>query len=235
MMVFSDKLPASMRHALCGLLAYSQHLVFVRRDAPFRHLTVIENMQPSRTRFRTGTTTTKKEDTVRSYKVETEVGIFTRRSARTYTHIVISRGLSEKEITRSSEDHIRYMQKLKAEYDTAVELARSSGLRVYRGGPSGNDIRAGLYDPRTDTGKLLTVPEGDDRIGAYSLEEWQKNADYTEAKIATATERLVIEIEKAKVYGLHGWCGRYDLAQKLAAQAAAKGYQDVRIVEVPAA
>lgn len=175
----------------------------------------------------------RKGDAVRTYNVETDVGTFTRRSDRTYTHIVISRGLTEQKITNRSEADVRYLLKLKAGYETAVELSRSSCLRVYHGGPSANDIRAGLYDPRTDTGKFVTVPDGDERIGAYSLEQWQQYADDAAARIATAPERLAQEIRAAKGYGLHGWCGRYDLAQKLAAQAAAKGYQDVRIVEVP--
>lgn len=179
------------------------------------------------------TTMPEKEDAVHTYKVETEVGTFARTSARTYTHIVISRGLTEEEITKHSEADVRYMLKLKADYDAAVELSRSSGLRVYHGGPSANDIRAGLYDPRTDTGKFVTVPGGDERIGAYSHEQWQQYADDVAARIATAPDRLAQEIRAANGYGLHGWCGRYDLAQKLAARTVARGYQDVRIVKVP--
>ncbi len=173
------------------------------------------------------------EDAVRAYKVKTEVGTFTRKSARTYTHIVISRGLSEEEITKRGKADFQYMLKLKADYDAAAELSRSSGLRVYHGGPSANDIRTGLYDRRTDTGKFIAVPDGDERIGAYSFEQWQQYADEVAIRIATAPERLAQEIKTAKSYGQHGWCGRYDLAQTLAAQTAAKGYQDVRIVEVP--
>lgn len=125
--------------------------------------------------------------------VTTPEGTFTRQTARTYTHLVITRGYRAELLEAKRLQEIPYFRKL---------------ARNYRKGLDGYGTPA-----RTPQDQLNT---------------W---ADEYDQRAADLEAKGPITQDHDRGWGLAGWCGRLDLAVKLADQEA-KTYRQVKIYRV---
>lgn len=143
--------------------------------------------------------------------VKTELGTFTRTTARTYSHIVVVAGyraeLREAErlggIARAREEAARYRR--------AVETNTPDDLR--------RDPIARAFDLKCHAKWMAD--------GSY--QKWAESCD-REAAILEAKGPITTDDDKNP--GVLGWCGRLDLARKLAAGREAVRYRTVRIFDV---
>lgn len=136
--------------------------------------------------------------------VTTEFGTFTRTTARTYTHVVIASGRSDTAIC--------------ARLTWDLKLAKQN-RRYYQGMLDGTEARANCYSH----GVLMT----DDMLKARVAEL------QAEIEAIEAGTKLDAEIAKsaAATFGDLGWCGRLDLARKLAAPNVTE-FRKVLIIDV---
>jgi hypothetical protein len=131
--------------------------------------------------------------------------VHTRTSARVYTHMVVARPSYANAVASASAP---WMSTAK------------SNFKYY------SDIISGREDARFTSVERATEELG----GATTL------ARYVEILI----ERALAAVEKSKAEGRYdrffdkGWCGRPDLADKLAAKARSEGYAEVAILEAVA-
>jgi hypothetical protein len=126
--------------------------------------------------------------------VTTPVGVFSRSTDRTYSHIVVARGGKPSWIRARLARELAYY--LEQERDYAAVVA---------GGP----LRA-IYEEQRSL-----YPE-------YLARVRQEIACHEERLAAT------LAASAASVHGCHGWCGRLDLARKLASKTA-ETQLDVRV------
>ena len=133
--------------------------------------------------------------------VATEVGTFTRETARTYTHIVVAGGRRRK--AHVVERHYLYELKQARENLAYVE-AQLAGTRELN-----------RWETREDV-------EG--------------HCERLKAQVAQLEAPGALEALKAGAalagFWVLGWCGRLDLALKLASSSEAQHYQDVRVYAV---
>ena len=140
--------------------------------------------------------------------VISDLGTFTRTTARTYTHLVVVKGLKHEGRERQRRHTINTLTEELAEYRLTV----ATGVcQKPRAGQSGD------WD-RKCTAQFLAE-------GLYT--EWIANA---EARLASPELTTPITEDGAGDYDAIGWCGRLDLAAKLFATADA--YRHAAIIEV---
>lgn len=131
--------------------------------------------------------------------VTTEVGTFTRETARTYTHIVVAGGRKAHVVEGY------YMRNLAtAREGLAYTEAQMAGTRQINRWETREDVKASCERLKAQVAQL---------------------------EAPGALEALKAEAVLAGFWVL-GWCGRLDLASKLASSREAQYYQDVRVYAV---
>jgi hypothetical protein len=135
--------------------------------------------------------------------VTTDAGTFTRTTTRTYSHIVVVKGERHELLQAERLAGIAQCLKYAAEYEKTVATGVSR-------------------DDRTDWHREQTAKNIAD--GSYA--KWI--ASYR-AEAAELAARAPITADAGDTFGILGWCGRLDLAGKLAATDQASRYREVRI------
>lgn len=142
-------------------------------------------------------------------KVVTEVGTFTRTTARSYSHIVVVGPVRAAYLER------RRQEQMAAAADDAVRYAKIAETGVnprMSKSPSEHDVLCHE--------KFLSD-------GSYML--WSRQA---EASLASLTEKGEITASEGAP-AAYGWCGRLELARRQRASVAAQGiYEWVRVFDV---
>jgi len=127
--------------------------------------------------------------------------VHTRTSARVYTHMVVARPSYANAVARASRVH---MPTQKSNFEYHMNIAEG--------------VITSQYTSRDHA--------ADDLGGATTLEQY----------VALNIKRALAAVEKSKAEGRFdrffdkGWCGRRDLADKLAAKARSDGYAEVAIL-----
>jgi len=135
--------------------------------------------------------------------VTTDAGTFTRTTARTYTHIVVAKGARHEVAEARRQANLQSLRDIVARYrKTLVTGVDPTDRNEYHRAQTARSIADGSY--------ATWIPEYDARIAAAEA-------------VAPITEDI------GTTFGLVGWCGRADLAVKLANTEGAQEYRDVRI------
>lgn len=149
-------------------------------------------------------------------KVTTPFGTFTRQTARTYTHFVVVCGFKAEAL-----EAIRLAE---------IQMERTNAAKYRRILADGCDVRERSEWHRQNT--LKNIADG-------SLAKW---ADQAEARAARLEAKGPItqdrdswgltdaNLASTPTFGVAGWCGRLDLARKLAEKQGS--YRTVAIIEV---
>lgn len=170
------------------------------------------------------------------YKVTSEFGTFTRSTDRTYTHLVISKGTDPERIKRQAAESLAYSEKQLAKYTAAVELAeKNPGMRVEIEDGASYNSAEWLRANRKPRGTMrLIVDNGKQYQQGFTLAQWIEYRDDVREEIAGHAAALEAKLARnaAEQYGIEGWCGRKDLADKLAATVLKREALNVHILEV---
>jgi hypothetical protein len=138
--------------------------------------------------------------------VKTDVGTFTRKTARTYTHIVVVKDVRHE----------------------CLEAERQRELTTYR-----ETVREYRETVATGASKRDPTPWHREQTATFladgSYAKWI--ADY-DAMIADLDARGVIADDRRTPWEVTGWCGRLDLARKLYASSDLQRRRHVRIYDV---
>lgn len=134
-------------------------------------------------------------------KVTTEFGTFTRQTARTYTHLVIVRG---------------YRAEMREGYRQAeIAAQKKEAARYRRVIAAGHDVKDTTPWQRENTQQFLA--EGKFQAWAESAEKRVAQLEAMGAITADGNDGWTLHEAAPKlVWALAGWCGRLDLAHKLA-------------------
>lgn len=144
--------------------------------------------------------------------VVTPLGTFTRSTVRTYTHLVVVKGFRAERREASRVTEIANLRKEVAKYRRTVE--------------TGVDPTDDRVQSRDFTARSLAN-------GSYA--KWILDTDASIAKLEAQgpiTEDGDTFCGGTPSWNVLGWCGRLDLAGKLAASKEADRYRHVAVVEV---
>lgn len=140
--------------------------------------------------------------------VTTDLGTFTRTTARTYTHLVIVKGYRADRIEAHRVATIAHNLKLAKQYRKGLD---GSG----RPCSSVNQEQLNIWADEYQQSALVLeamAPITDDKA-SWGLDE--------------------VNLTSVPTWGVIGWCGRLDLARKLAAgKEGVERFRDVRIIDV---
>jgi hypothetical protein len=145
--------------------------------------------------------------------VTTAIGTFTRTTARTYTHIVLVAGYKHE------------VAEARRQEDLKSQLAQAAKYRRILAGEKNIDIR-------TDH----PVSEAFDRecqaqyLADGSYAKWAEKCEEAAALIIAGGP--ITQDGGPNSFGIIGWCGRIDLARKLANGDIARTYRTVKIFDV---
>jgi len=163
--------------------------------------------------------------------VKTDVGTFTRTTARTYTHVVVAKGYRAEILEASRLAAIAEAKRQVAEYSRIVETNDPTigARKVER---DGNSV-ARDWDIKCHTEFIAD--------GSYA--KWLANSKAEAARLE-ALGPITADANSWGDFGRHtstgepatwqvlGWCGRADLAGKLADSKEASKFRDVRVYAV---
>jgi len=141
--------------------------------------------------------------------VTTDAGTFSRRTARTYSHIVVVKGERAELLEARRLRDLASARKDAAEYQETHDTGKLFGAR-----PAGTV--GGDWDRKCS---VEFRAEG-------KFAEWAASARQRAAELEA---RGPVTADKGDTFGVLGWCGRLDLAGKLAATEQASYYREVRI------
>jgi hypothetical protein len=141
--------------------------------------------------------------------VTTDAGTFTRTTARTYTHIVVAKGLRSEVLEARRLRDLAQARKEAREYQDTHDNGT-----LYNARPAGTI--GGDWD-RECNAKFRAE-------GRYA--EWAQNA---RDRVASHEARGPITADEGDTFGILGWAGRADLAAKVAVTENARDYRDVRV------
>lgn len=149
-------------------------------------------------------------------KVTTEFGTFTRQTARTYTHLVIVRG---------------YRAEMREGYRQAeIASQKKEAARYRRVIAAGHDAKDTTTWQREHTAACLA--EGKFLAWAESAERRVAQLEAMGKITADGNDGWTLaEAAPVLAWGLAGWCGRLDLARKLADKEA-RAWREVVILDV---
>lgn len=142
----------------------------------------------------------------KTYKVTVDGFTFTRRTDRTYSHVVVSRSNKEADLARAIE---------RAEYDAKTNWA----FYIREAGPN----------------PQFANQHSVEQLARYKRIASLTQAQYLAEQVEEATARIADQEANGYYTKLNAfaWCGRLDLAQKQVDQAHKYQLLDVKIVEVP--
>lgn len=140
--------------------------------------------------------------------VTSEFGTFTRQTARAYTHLVIVRGVKAEKVEAYRLDAIASNRKLIARYRKQAATGVSDCPRAY----SVDDLLKWAAQYEAEVARLVAV-------GPVTTDKASWGAD--EKNLASVPTD----------FGVVGWCGRLDLARKLA-EKESRTWREVVILEV---
>jgi hypothetical protein len=145
-------------------------------------------------------------------EVKTEHGTFTRTTARTYTHLVIAKGYRA--------------EKIEASRLFEITEARKDATRYRK-------VIAQGHDPQ--------FPNSAEWLAEGKYAQWAEEADQRAARLE-AVGPITADLDNwglhdanlasTPTWGVLGWCGRLDLARKLADTDGASRYRTVHIIDV---
>jgi len=138
--------------------------------------------------------------------VVTDVGTFTRQTARTYTHIVVVKDKRHEVLEAQRVAEMASCRKYAASYRETVRTGVSK-------------------DDRTDWHREHTTA----RIADGSFAKWIEQYD---AEAAALEARGPVTADGETPWEVLSWCGRLDLARKEYASKSASYYRHVRIYDV---
>jgi len=152
--------------------------------------------------------------------VTTPVGTFTRQTARTYTHVVIVDGVRSELLEANRLASIESLKRDIVKYERAIADNGAADLAEERA----RVLRNGMTPERADewVASIAYI---------HAADEQSKYRASAVARLAELEARGPIVEDEVKVGDL-GWCGRLDLARKLATSTQANRYRTVRIFEV---
>jgi len=138
--------------------------------------------------------------------VKTDVGTFTRKTVRTYSHIVVVKGERKEQLERSRLAGIANERKTAARYEQTIA--------------TGIDPQDRVQAHRDSTARW---------IADGSLATWAQEA---RARADAAEAAGPVTADRGDDFSVLGWTGRLDLALKLAGTEQALNYRHVRIYAV---
>lgn len=138
--------------------------------------------------------------------VTTDVGTFTRQTARTYTHIVVVKGYRAEVLEARRQRDLAYYRREIASYQQIIDT-------------DGRSARGIGWEPRVVAECLAT--------GKY--QGW---IDGFKREIQKLEAMGPITADQGDTWLVHGWCGRLQLAVNQTRTEQVTSYREVRIYEV---
>lgn len=154
--------------------------------------------------------------------VTSEFGTFTRSTARTYTHIVIVKGYKAELVEGYRLESIKTHLKDLANYRKTVETGQCQDARPGAGGEWDRKITAVNLADGSYTRWIAANEAEVARLQAVGPITEDQNTGSLAANY----------LGQAPTFSVIGWCGRLDLARKLATSTEASRYRTVVIVDV---
>lgn len=154
--------------------------------------------------------------------VTTEWGTFTRSTARTYTHLVIVKGYRAERIEAGRLANIADAKKRLAQYRQVVATGQCQDARPGRAGDFDRECTAKFLAEGRYAGWIQDAEQEIIRLEAVG----PITEDRADWGLDAAT------LAKVPTWGVLGWCGRIDLARKLATTQQAAAYRNVQIIDI---
>lgn len=154
--------------------------------------------------------------------VTTDIGTFTRQTARTYTHVVVAKGYRAELIESYRQAEIKRTTKDLATYRLTVATGQCQDARP---GASGNWDREMTAQHLADGSYARYIADAEAELARLTamqpITEDRPSWGVSDANLAATPAWFAL-----------GWCGRLNLAATLAKSNEASRYRNVRVYEV---